>query len=64
MQYCSDDSNCNFQPSSNNQCFLSTKDLFYWEGRNGQGCAFTSGTTFYYTLPSNAQDYANFAKVG
>ncbi|KAI7773069.1 hypothetical protein LA080_012005 [Diaporthe eres] len=56
--------NCNFQPSSDNQCFLSTKGLFTWEGRSNQGCAFTSGITYYYSLPANAQSYANFAKVG
>ncbi|KAJ0117967.1 hypothetical protein J7T55_014418 [Diaporthe amygdali] len=62
--YCSDDSNCNYQPSSNNQCFLSSSGLFTWEGRSNQGCGFTSGTTFYYTLPYNAQSYADFTKVG
>ncbi|KAG6365956.1 hypothetical protein INS49_000132 [Diaporthe citri] len=62
--YCADDSNCNFQPSSDNQCFLSTKGLFTWEGRVNQGCAFTSGVTYYYILPANAHSYPNFSKVG
>ncbi|KKY32098.1 hypothetical protein UCDDA912_g07959 [Diaporthe ampelina] len=62
--YCGDDSNCNYQPSSDNQCFLTSGGLVTWEGRSNQGCGFTSGTTFYYTLPANAQSYANYAKVG
>lgn len=63
-QYCPDDSNCNHQPSSDNQCFLSTNGFFTWEGRANQGCAFTSGVTYYYTLPANAHSYPAFTKVG
>ncbi|KAL1874525.1 hypothetical protein Daus18300_003544 [Diaporthe australafricana] len=61
--YCSDDSNCNYMPASNNQCFLSASGLFTWEGRTNQGCGF-SGTPYYYTLPANAHSYPNYSKVG
>ncbi|KAI9150340.1 hypothetical protein HJFPF1_10102 [Paramyrothecium foliicola] len=62
--YCPDDSNCNHQPSSDNQCFMTTSSLYTWEGRTNAGCAFTSGVTFRFTLPANAKTRPLYSAVG
>jgi hypothetical protein len=61
--YCPDDNNCKHQPSSDNQCFLTTSSLVKWEGKTA-GCAFTSGVTFSYTLPADAKSKPKFSAVG
>ncbi|KAJ8121181.1 hypothetical protein ONZ43_g2302 [Nemania bipapillata] len=65
--FCSDDSNCNFNPSSGNECIpkdhLNSKGLEIWEGTNSS-CTFSTGVTFFWGIESNAQSQPNFSVVG
>ncbi|KAF2973083.1 hypothetical protein GQX73_g657 [Xylaria multiplex] len=64
--YCADDSNCSFNPGPGNQCIpkdhLNSNGLESWE--QSGSCRFDTGTTFSWTIQSNAQSQANYAIVG
>ena len=61
-QYCANDSNCNFRPSSSNACYP-TSGVMAWEG-GGQSCGFSTGVYFSWNIQSDAQTKANYSKVG
>ncbi|KAI0538284.1 hypothetical protein GGR58DRAFT_526556 [Xylaria digitata] len=64
--YCDDDSNCNFNPGPGNECVpkdhLNGIGIEIWE--QSGSCRFDTGTTFSWTIQSNAQQQPNFATVG
>ncbi|KAJ8121449.1 hypothetical protein O1611_g10097 [Lasiodiplodia mahajangana] len=60
--YCPNDADCNHLATTNNQCFVEASGFEHWE--QSGGCAFTSGTTFSWTIQSDAQNKPNYTKVG
>ncbi|KAI0096060.1 hypothetical protein GGR51DRAFT_544369 [Nemania sp. FL0031] len=64
--FCTDDSNCNFNPGPGNECIpndhLNGNGLETWE-TNGS-CTFSTGVTFTWSIQSNAQSQPNFSVVG
>jgi len=62
LDYCDNDSNCNFSPASSNRC-TPHAGINVWEG-SAQSCTFSTGVTFSWNIEKNAQDQPNFSKVG
>jgi hypothetical protein len=63
IQYCPDDSNCDHNPFTGDGCIPNGGGIDHWEGST-QSCTFPTGTTFVWTIASNAQSDADYSVVG
>ncbi|KAF2138229.1 uncharacterized protein K452DRAFT_311597 [Aplosporella prunicola CBS 121167] len=61
--YCSNDSNCNRYPNGNDRCNPNNNNIVTWEGRS-QSCTFGTNVAFSWNINANAQQQANYARVG
>jgi len=63
--YCANDGNCNFFPSSGNQCIPDNGGITRWEGGSNRRCTFPgTGTEFKWSIDSNAQNSKTYSRVG
>ncbi|KAF2111871.1 hypothetical protein BDV96DRAFT_602901 [Lophiotrema nucula] len=62
VAYCPNDGSCN--PGASDFCEMSSNDndYYHWEGAKDH-CTFSSGVTFSWNLPSNAQNQATYSVV-
>ena len=60
LQYCAQDSNCNFYPANNNLCNFGV--IITWE--QSWQCTFPTGVTFSWGIRSDAQSLPDFSEVG
>ncbi|KAG4438389.1 hypothetical protein IFR05_006151 [Cadophora sp. M221] len=62
--YCANDGNCNFNPGPGDQCLPTNGGVQHWEGGT-QKCTFPgTGTTFTWSLRSDAQQQKDYTQVG
>ena len=54
-QYCDDDSNCNFVPAADHNCYIEGGRPVTWEPSGS--CTFTTGVTFSRTVEKSLVEY-------
>ena len=62
-QYCANDSDCDFNPASGNECIPNGGGVTVWEGFP-ESCEFSTGITFSWDIESNAKSQPYFSQVG